>query len=187
LLLRASASFFFHKQQDRGTTVMSTRFYITVAAGSELAETLAPLVSDTRKREHGRPNVDGYLLKYDDDTESWYFETQALVLELTPDLAVLSTNRTDFVIDRLKIIKGRAVVDDKAAYQGKYIGAGNFEGCEASVDTQVTSDGPAQLITVSGPIGLCGDYYAGIRQRRVRPTIWLEPRPSWWRRLLGLA
>jgi len=163
----------------------TTKVFLKPVPGSGADNALKAFLATRQARDEGyNHDIANRVFIYDPSTGLWTTTSNALLLEVPADLiAYLEDNPGYFTIVSATLVKGAGIVDSKAAFQGHYVGTGKFDGCTATVDNHSGT----QNITVSGPPHTYGKYYAGIRDHSILPTVWLEPKPGWPRRLLGAA
>jgi hypothetical protein len=166
---------------------MGTRFYADLLAGTELHRLTEEALA--KKAENDRRNTDGLTYRvsdvtfhgmrliYSSERRAWFVYYNDLLL--TPPPSLLQFTRHGFDLTIAEITKNYGVVSSYSPYQGEYVGGKGFEGCTATVDNRTEKEvGPRQMIRVTGPIDTYAAYFAEVRSRGVKPTIWMESRPG---------
>jgi hypothetical protein len=165
---------------------MGSKFYGRVEPGSPFhALTVAAVAKAAQETAANRQGYShqvqgvrwhGCALGYDHDSGLWYYYTADLALKRPAQLRELEGH--GFEIAYVELENGFSVVP--GAYQGEYYNDAAFLDCEAVVDNRVDGKGNGlrQQIKVTGPVARYAEYYAAIRQHRVKPKRWFEPQPG---------
>lgn len=160
---------------------MGTQWFPEVDADSELGQRLA---AEAAKRYPSSVDVDNQItLYYDRDERRWYAARDDIYLHAPWFIAEHGLS-----FPTMSVSKNNIAIQPDSAYQGRYIGAGEWEDCKATVDNYVNrqNGGLGQIITVTGPCALVAGYYARIRSCQETPVTWWEPEPvfvPWWTRV----